>query len=110
MTDNGIKYIGKHCVKLNYLNIKGYKAVRDVGITHIVQNCFKLIFLDIGKCNIMDYGSDGMHIISIHWPPLKKLIIRRCEHMTATGIKTTAAQCCSSRQYLQVLEILENYR
>ena len=57
----------------------------------------------------MDYGSDGMHIISIHWPPLKKLIIRRCEHMT-TGIKTTAAQCCSSRQYLQVQEILENYR
>ena len=61
MTDNGIKYIGKHCVKLNYLNIKGYKALRDVGITHIVQKCFKLIFLDMGKCNIMDYDSDGMH-------------------------------------------------
>lgn len=105
VTDTGMKYIGKHCVKLKYLNIRGCEAVSDVGITHIVQNCFKLRSLDAGKCDITD---NGMHIIGIHCPQLKKLSVRGCERVTDTGVKTIAAQCCSV-QYLNVQECNLSY-
>lgn len=100
VTDTGMKYIGKHCVKLKYLNIRGCEAVSDIGITHIVQNCLKLRSLDAGKCDITD---NGLHIISIHCPQLKKLSVRGCERVTDIGIKTIAAQCCNV-QYLNVQE------
>ena len=105
VTDTGMKYIGKHCVKLKYLNIRGCEAVSDVGITHIVQNCFKLRSLDAGKCDITD---NGMHIIGIHCPQLKKLSVRGCERVTDMGVKTIAAQCCSV-QYLNVQECNLSY-
>ena len=105
VTDTGMKYIGKHCVKLKYLNIRGCEAVSDVGLTHIVQNCFKLRSLDAGKCDITD---NGMHIIGIHCPQLKKLSVRGCERVTDMGIKSIAAQCCSV-QYLNVQECNLSY-
>ena len=105
VTDTAMKYIGKHCVKLKYLNIRGCEAVSDVGITHIVQNCLKLRSLDAGKCDITD---NGLHIIGIHCPQLKKLSIRGCERVTDTGVKTIAAQCCSV-QYLNLQECNISY-
>lgn len=105
VTDTAMKYIGKHCVKLKYLNIRGCEAVSDVGITHIVQNCLKLRSLDAGKCDITD---NGLHIIGIHCPQLKKLSIRGCERVTDTGVKTIAAQCCSV-QYLNLQECNLSY-
>lgn len=105
VTDTAMKYIGKHCVKLKYLNIRGCEAVTDVGITHIVQNCLKLRSLDAGKCDITD---NGLHIIGIHCPQLKKLSIRGCERVTDTGVKTIAAQCCSV-QYLNLQECNLSY-
>lgn len=105
VTDTAMKYIGKHCVKLKYLNIRGCESVSDVGLTHIVQNCFKLRSLDAGKCDITD---NGLHIIGIHCPQLKKLSIRGCERVTDTGVKTIAAQCCSV-QYLNLQECNLSY-
>ena len=105
VSDTGMKFIGKHCVKLKYLNIRGCEAVTDVGVTHIVQNCFKLRSLDAGKCDITD---NGLHIIGIHCPQLKKLSIRGCERVTDTGVKTVAAQCCSI-QYLNLQECSLSY-
>lgn len=106
VTDTAMKYIGKHCVKLKYLNIRGCESVSDVGITHIVQNCLKLRSLDAGKCDITD---NGLHIIGIHCPQLKKLSIRGCEGVTDTGVKTIAAQCCSV-QYLNLQECNLSYQ
>ena len=105
VTDTGMKYIGKHCVKLKYLNIRGCESVTDVGITHIVQNCLKLRSLDVGKCDITD---NGLHIIGIHCPQLKKLSVRGCDRVTDTGVKTIAAQCCSV-QYLNLQECSLSY-
>lgn len=105
VTDSAMKYLGKHCVKLKYLNVRGCEAVSDVGITHIVQNCLKLRSLDAGKCDITD---NGLHIIGIHCPQLKKLSIRGCERVTDTGVKTIAAQCCSV-QYLNLQECNLSY-
>lgn len=105
VTDTAMKYIGKHCVKLKYLNIRGCEAVSDVGITHIVQNCLKLRSIDAGKCDITD---NGLHIIGIHCPQLKKLSIRGCERVTDIGVKTIAAQCCSL-QYLNLQECNLSY-
>lgn len=105
VTDTGMKYIGKQCVKLKYLNVRGCEAVSDVGITHIVQNCLKLRSLDAGKCDITD---NGLHIIGIHCPQLKKLSIRGCDRVTDTGVKTIAAQCCSI-QYLNLQECNLSY-
>lgn len=106
VTDTGIKLIGKHCIKLKYVNIRGCEAVTDVGITHIVQNCLKLRSLDAGKCDITD---NGLHIIGIHCPQLKKLSVRGCDRVTDVGIRTIAAQCCSL-QYLNVQECSLNYK
>ena len=105
VTDTAMKYIGKHCVKLKYLNIRGCEAVSDVGITHIVQNCLKLRSLDAGKCDITD---NGLHMVGIHCPQLKKLSIRGCERVTNTGVRTIAAQCCSV-QYLNLQECNLSY-
>ncbi|PFX20605.1 F-box/LRR-repeat protein 7-like [Stylophora pistillata] len=105
ITDTAMKYIGKQCVKLKYLNIRGCEAVSDVGITHIVQNCLKLRSLDAGKCDITD---NGLHLIGIHCPQLKKLSIRGCDRVTNTGVRTIAAQCCSV-QYLNFQECSLSY-
>lgn len=105
ITDTAMKYIGKHCVKLKYLNIRGCEAVSDIGMTHIVQNCLKLRSLDAGKCDITD---NGLHMIGIHCPQLKKLSIRGCDRITNTGVRTIAAQCCSV-QYLNLQECNLSY-
>ena len=105
ITDTAMKYIGKHCVKLKYLNIRGCEAVSDIGMTHIVQNCLKLRSLDAGKCDITD---NGLQMIGIHCPQLKKLSIRGCDRITNTGVRTIAAQCCSV-QYLNLQECNLSY-
>lgn len=105
VTDTGVKCIGKRCVKLKYLNVRGCEAVSDVGIIHVVQNCLKLRSLDIGKCSITD---SSLQTIAIHCPQLKKLSLKGCAGITDAGTKSVAAQCCSL-QYLNVQECNLDY-
>lgn len=100
VSDTGIKYLGRHCVRLKYLNVRGCEAITDVGIAFVVQNCLKLRSLDIGKCDITD---SVMNTIGIHCPQLKKLSIRGCDKVSDNGIKSIAAQCCHL-QYFNVQE------
>ncbi|XP_020917467.1 F-box/LRR-repeat protein 7-like [Exaiptasia diaphana] len=105
VSDTGIKYIGRHCVRLKYLNIRGCDAVTDIGIAYVVQNCLKLRSIDIGKCNITD---NVLHTIGIHCPQLKKLSIRGCIKLTDEGIRSIATQCCNL-QYFNVQECNLSY-
>ena len=105
VTDAGVKCIGKRCVRLKYLNVRGCEGVSDVGIVHVVQNCLKLRSLDIGKCSITD---SALQTIGIHCPQLKKLSLKGCAGISDTGVKSVAAQCCSL-QYLNVQECNLDY-
>ena len=105
VTDAGVKCIGKRCVRLKYLNIRGCEGVSDVGVIHVVQNCLKLRSLDIGKCSITD---SSLQTIAIHCPQLKKLSLKGCTGISDTGVKSIAAQCCSL-QYLNVQECNLDY-
>lgn len=105
VSDTGIKYIGRHCIRLKYLNIRGCEAVTDIGIAYVVQNCLKLRSIDIGKCNITD---SVLHTVGIHCPQLKKLSIRGCIKLTDEGIRSIATQCCNL-QYFNVQECNLSY-
>ncbi|EDO45889.1 predicted protein, partial [Nematostella vectensis] len=105
VSDTGIKYIGRYCVHLKYLNVRGCEAVTDAGIAFVVQNCLKLRSLDIGKCAITD---SALNTIGIHCPQLKKLSMKGCDRVSVNGIKCIANQCCNI-QYLNVQECNLDY-
>lgn len=105
VSDTGIKYIGRHCVRLKYLNVRGCEAVTDIGLAYVVQNCLKLRSVDIGKCDVTD---NVLHTIGIHCPQLKKLSIRGCSKLSDEGIRSIATQCCNL-QYFNVQECNLSY-
>ena len=92
VTDKGIRYLGRHCKKLQELYVGSCFGVTDDGIQAVLKGCSELQTLDISKC--YSVSDDGLRLAIVNPGNLSLIRLTGClkVHMCITNYVTRIAK------------------
>jgi F-box and leucine-rich repeat protein 7 len=60
VSDSSLSSIGRHLSEIRFLSVRGCVRVTGVGVESVVENCHKLVGLDVSQCrNLIPWLKSG---------------------------------------------------